>query len=309
MKKNICIILPGILLIILLLFPDEALSGSADGLLLWFHTVLPTLLPFLILTNLIIRLDAVVPLVRLVSPVFRILFSLSPYGSYALLTGLICGYPMGAKITADLLRSEHLSEKEASFLLGICNNVSPMFLLGYVITQSLQCPQHKYALLLFVYGTPLMYAFFTKPSRQNAQNHSLKVQKASVPFTFQIVDDSIMNGFETVTRIGGYIILFAIISKMATARLHAVTILKHSIIGFIEITNGIHSIGTSSVPVRWQLPLATAVITFGGLSGLAQTKSMIQQTSLSIRHYIITRIKLTVFATLAALVYCLLFIA
>ncbi len=30
--------------------------------------------------------------------VFRFLFGLSMYGSYALLLGLICGYPMGAKL-------------------------------------------------------------------------------------------------------------------------------------------------------------------------------------------------------------------
>lgn len=309
MKKKLYIIFPILLLILLLLFPDEALGGSADGLLLWFHTVLPTLLPFLILTNLIIRLDGVRPLCRFISPIFHTLFSLSPYGTYALVSGLICGYPMGAKITADLLRNGQLSHKEASYLLGICNNVSPMFLLGFVITQSLHCPEHKTALLLIVYGTPLLYAFFTKPSRQNTQNTSSSPSSKSVMPGFQIVDESIMNSFETITRIGGYIILFAIISKMVTAHLQAVTILKYCITGLVEITNGIHAIGSSSLPITWQLPLAAAFITFGGLSGLAQTKSMLLHTSLSIRNYIHTKICLTIIATVLSVIYSYLFIA
>ena len=39
------------LFILMLLFPQDAFKGASAGLLLWFHTVLPTLLPFIILSN------------------------------------------------------------------------------------------------------------------------------------------------------------------------------------------------------------------------------------------------------------------
>ena len=256
-----------------------------------------------------IRLDSISALCKGITPLFNHLFSLDAYGSYALLTGLICGYPMGAKITADLLREKKLSPSCAMYLFAVCNNVSPMFLLGYTITQSLQCQEHRYAMLLIIYGTPLIYAFFTKPSHHYAQNHVTPTAAARPAISFQMVDDSIMNGFETITRLGGYIILFAIISKMVTARLPAVTISKHLIIGLIEITNGIHSIGTSTLPMTWKIPLATCIISLGGLSGLAQTKSMIQGTSLSLRHYIHTKLRITVISTLVSVAYCQLFIA
>lgn len=326
MKKKLFLCFIFIFFLLLLCFPKEALEGSTNGLLLWFHTVLPTLLPFIILTNFIIRLDAVHILCRFFTPVCKRLFHTGSYGCYAMLTGFLCGYPMGAKIIADLLREEKLSTEEGNYLLGICNNASPMFVLGYVITQSLDCPEHKTALLLILYGTPVIYAFFTKPVRGFAQKANTKngtFYQTSLPssnnslcqnhtgsnrLTFQIIDESIMNGFETITRLGGYIILFAIIAKMATVHLHTVTILNHLLIGFIEITNGIHSIGTSKLSLQWQIPLCVAIVTLGGLSGLAQTKSMIQGTSLSITRYMYTKLIICCFSTIAAAVYCYLFI-
>lgn len=316
MKKKLFAAALLVFFLFLICFPSEATEGASNGLLLWFHTVLPTLLPFIILTNLLLRLDAIQVLCRFITPLFRPLFGLSSYGSYALVTGLLCGYPMGAKVTADLIRHGKLSLSEGNLLLPICNNVSPMFLLGYVITKTLDCPNHTPALLAIIYGTPLLYACCTNIIRHTAQKRPLSDSTANdhptstckAHLSFQLIDDSIMNGFETITRLGGYIILFAIISKMATARLHTVTILKSFLIGCIEITNGIHAIGSQPMNLKQQLPAAIAILTFGGLSGMAQTKSMIQNTPLSMRHYIITKCKLTAITTLAAYIYCLSFV-
>ncbi len=310
MKKKIFLCLIFAFFIVLLCFPKEALEGSTNGLLLWFHTVLPSLLPFIILTNFIIKLDAVHTLCRFVTPICQKLFHIDSYGCYAMITGFLCGYPMGAKTIAQLLRENKISSGEGNFLLGICNNASPMFFIGYIITESLDCPEHKVPLLLILYGIPLLYAFFTKPIHGFAQKAPAQTGRINqTHLTFQVVDDSIMDGFETITRLGGYIILFAIIAKMATARLHTVTILNHLLIGFIEITNGIHSIGTSNLSLQWQIPVAMAIVTVGGLSGLAQTKSMIQGTSLSLTGYMYTKLKLGGLTTLAAAVYCYLFVA
>lgn len=312
MKQKIIILCIFLFFFILLGYPKEAVEGSCNGLLLWFHTVLPTLLPFIILTNFIIKLDIVPYICRFFMPVFHRLFGVNTYGCYALIAGFLCGYPMGAKITADLVRDRHLSANEGNYLLSICNNASPMFFISFVIMQSLDASAHKPAMLLILYGTPLFYAFCTNPNRKNnkiPECKSIQPAQKPHPFTFQLIDDSIMNGFETITRLGGYIILFAIIAKMATAHLTTVTILRPLLIGFIEITNGIHALGYESLPLQYQLPLATAIISLGGLSGLAQTKSMIHGTPLSLSGYIRKKILLSCISTLLAVLYSLLFVA
>ena len=44
---------PGLLLALLFLFPQAAMQGVKDGLLLWTQAVLPALLPFFVVTSLL----------------------------------------------------------------------------------------------------------------------------------------------------------------------------------------------------------------------------------------------------------------
>ena len=100
--------------IYLLCFPQEAFQSSASGVTLWFFHVLPSLLPFMIFSDFFIHTGLVSVLLRKIKTVFRFLFGLSMYGSYALLLGLICGYPMGAKLTADLFREGKITKVKRS---------------------------------------------------------------------------------------------------------------------------------------------------------------------------------------------------
>lgn len=60
------------------------------------------------------------------------LTGLSGEGAYAFVLGLLCGYPMGAKLTADLYHAGKISRQESEYLLTFCNNPSPAFLVTYV---------------------------------------------------------------------------------------------------------------------------------------------------------------------------------
>ena len=44
---------------------------------------------------------------------------------------------MGAKVTADLVREQHISKEEGTYLLGFCNNVSPSFFINYICLKKL----------------------------------------------------------------------------------------------------------------------------------------------------------------------------
>lgn len=116
---------------LLLCCPSLALKGAESGLLLWFHTVLPTLLPFMLCSSAIVAFGAVPAITRPLAPLFSRL-SLSENGSYALMAGILCGYPMGPKTAADFLAAEEISTEEARYLLAVSAWPSPMFLAGYL---------------------------------------------------------------------------------------------------------------------------------------------------------------------------------
>ena len=89
----------------------------------------------MICSGVIVAMDAIRILTGPFKPILSGILSLSDQGSFCLMSGLLCGYPMGAKTTSDFLDQGRLSVREGKYLLAISNHPSPMFVLGYVMAQ------------------------------------------------------------------------------------------------------------------------------------------------------------------------------
>ena len=91
--SRFCLIKAAMLLFLccLLAFPSAALSGAKNGLLLWFNQVLPSLLPFLILSTLFLSTGLSDSIARKTAPILSPIFRCSPSGCYAVVVGLYAG--------------------------------------------------------------------------------------------------------------------------------------------------------------------------------------------------------------------------
>ena len=108
----------------------------------------------------------------------------------------------------------------------------------------------------------------------------------SAPFSFDVLDTCIMDSFDSITRVGGYIMLFSVITELAFLLPGAGGLLSVSLFSFLEITAGVPMLADlqASFPLRWVLIMALA--SFGGFCASAQTYSMIQGTGLKISAYL-----------------------
>ena len=150
-------------LLLLLTHPAALAQGCSRGLTLWYTAVLPSLLPFLFLSGLLMKTGLFHYLNRIYAPWISRLFGISREGCYAVLLGFLCGFPMGAKVIADLVRDQHISPQEGAYLLGFCNNVSPAFFLNYVCLLKLGYPSVPWGLVLLFYALPVLYGLVTRP--------------------------------------------------------------------------------------------------------------------------------------------------
>ncbi len=123
---------------LLLTYPKESLALSLTGLQLWFNRMVPTLLPFMILSGIMIRLNLTEHIVKIISPVLTPLLRISLNGLYAVAIGFLCGFPMGARVIAELYENHKLSKEEASYLLAFCNNIGPVYFISFVLPTD--CP-------------------------------------------------------------------------------------------------------------------------------------------------------------------------
>lgn len=295
------------LLLVLLISPKASLQGAELGLLLWFNVIFPTLLPFIIVSNLIINLHLTNAVSTLFYPFLHRILHVSRQGSYVTVLGLLTGLPVGAKACSDLVKENMISKAEGQYLLTFCNNASPMFILSYVSITTLGLPGKRYIFLLLIYLSAILtgfiYRFIHKKqmttfavSTKSEMVTQLSTQvetstKHSQPSArFVMVDTAIISGFDVLVKVGGYIILFSIISNVFLSIAPANNLLSYVIVGSIELTNGVNTIGGSLFPLTIKIALILSLTAFGGLSSVAQTKSVIDESGLSIKQYLLYKI-------------------
>ncbi|MFR7972751.1 MAG: sporulation protein [Lacrimispora saccharolytica] len=276
------------LLLYMLLFPKKVLADSLAGLDLWFHTVLPSLLPFMILSNVLIGANVVSRLMRPFSGFFRHVLGLSPEGGYAWLLGLFCGFPMGARLTGDMYRQHRISREEAGYLLTFANQSSPMFLSTYVVLHGLGDSTMTLPVFVIFYASAFLTSLvFRIRSRRFGLPPSKPKKEVPEQTSYgNLLDTSIMNGFEIITRLGGYIILFSILAGIVLqlpAPLHTAA---PFLSGLTEITTGIHTISGTTLPLQVKFTAIVCCTAFGGFSTVAQTSCMLNGTGLSIFTYL-----------------------
>lgn len=302
--------------ILMFLFPYASYKGASSGLMLWFLNVLPTLLPFIIISNLMIRINIAGKISHLLYPVVGRLFRVSPNGCYPILIGFLSGLPMGAKSTADLVTENKINRGEAQFLLSMCNNASPIFIMSYIAINQLKMPEIRLALFVIIYGSSILSAIIYRIY----QNHSKSIHSGtykvsaltrseyrSERFSFDILDTSIMNGFEVITKIGGYIIFFSILAQIINEIGPSSGLYKSISIGALEITTGIDQLCKIPMAKNIKIVLVSVLASFGGLSGVAQTKSVLGESGLSVKSYMFVKLLSAFVAMLLSILYVVLF--
>ncbi len=310
-----------LLFIVMLILPGEVFEGACSGLLLWFNSVLPTLLPFIIVSGLLIKTRAVDWIVRITGPVLCPVFGVTHYGSFAVITGFLCGYPMGSKVTCDLLKEGHISQGEARYLLSFCNNASPVFIISYLVLQNLSEEKLVYPALLILMGSPVLASFlfrrlwktkgstgdkvshFVDKSAISVDNPARHAENFSIPHGVEnIVDTCIMNGFEMITKVGGYIMLFSILMSLAERSGIKHFLFRFLLLPSLEITSGISLLCEGALSKQAAFFLCMTCTSFGGFCAAAQTSCMISGTGLSIKTYTIEKL---ITAMVTSLLCCL----
>ncbi|MDD7741065.1 MAG: sporulation protein [Fusicatenibacter sp.] len=306
MKRKGILFLILFLLLYLLLFPEEALKSSCVGVNLWFHTILPSLLPFLILSKILVDTGTIRTILHPLEPFFCYFFGLSAEGAYAWILGMFCGFPMGARLTAELYQKGRIEREEAEYLLTFSNHASPAFLSSYVVMNGFGSKEMLLPVFSILYLANLITCVCFRIVYHRFGTCSGRMPKKEVSKQISIgnlLDTSIMNGFEIITRLGGYIILFSIISGILMQLPNPFRFAALYLGGMIEITTGISNLSATGLSYSQKTIAILMCTAFGGLSTVAQTNAMIQESHLSIYVYLKGKLVCTVLTGLLGLLF------
>ncbi|MGN1146802.1 MAG: hypothetical protein ACI4TB_00170 [Lachnospiraceae bacterium] len=256
----------------------------------------------MILSAIMIRQNLTESFAGILYPAFTP-FQLSRNCVYCIILGFLCGFPMGARTIAGLYEKKCLNRKEASFLLAFCNNIGPVYYISFLLPVTGLLSSEKMPVLLFgMYGIPLLYGLFLRytgfllPEGSFSPDKTISQSLHVEPFSDSL-DSAMQSSIAGITTLGGYMVLFNLLNLFPHALFLLFGIAPHEgILALLncglEITSGISRIGTSA-------PLAVLIILpLGGLSCIAQTKSAVMSTDLSMGNYLLHKSIQTVLTAL-----------
>ena len=297
-SKNIGIIL---LFFVMLLFPAAVFEGASNGLLLWFQIVLPTLFPFLLISNLLFATGGLHVIADTLGKSLSVLFHVSKSSSFAIVAGFLCGYPMGAKTSADLVKRGYISRDEGEYLLSFCNNISPVFIINFITAKTMDRQDMILPTVLISLLTPVIVSLFTR------RIYHFEIQKGETKdflqnWDFDEIDKSIMDSFETLIKVGGYIMLFSVfLVLLQKIAIH--TTVYSCLLSTLEMTNGIVLLGKMQLPFGIKYSAILGLASFGGWCSAAQTKCVVQDTGFRTGFYIIEKLAAALTASLLSMIY------
>lgn len=274
LKRNFLTVLFIFFTLGLLIFSNSNLPAVKNGLELWVTSVIPSLFPFFVATELLQNTSIISYLGHLLDRFMKPIFNISGEGAFCFIMGLISGYPVGAKIACDFRKNGICSKEECERLLSFTNNSGPLFVLGTV-----GILMYKNStiglLLLFTHvlasiTVGIIFRFWKKSNNSKDYKSFSKSNKKVLNNTVslsnlgEILSKSITSSISTILLIGGFIVIFAsIISILKSSGILNMLItfinplfsalnIDSSFIGplltgFLEITSGISSISNIAV--------------------------------------------------------------
>nr|WP_308418979.1 sporulation integral membrane protein YlbJ [Virgibacillus oceani]GGG69914.1 sporulation integral membrane protein YlbJ [Virgibacillus oceani] len=321
----------------ILKFPMDATEASIRGLTLWWEKVFPTLLPFFVIAELLLGFGVVKFIGILCEPIMRPIFNVPGVGSFAWVMGMASGYPTGAKISARLREENQITQIEGERLVSFTNASSPLFIFGVISVGFFV--DEKLGILLAVchyLGNALVgicMRFHGRTHEQNTQ-HSTK-QKISIMKALQemhrtrlndprpigqVLGEAVLNAVKTLVMVGGFIIIFSVITKLLfligvtpflakgfQSFFHLLSLpidlALPFLSGLFEITIGGSMISHEATDnLLAQLVVVSFILAFHGFSVQAQVASIIANTDIRFTPYFFARFLHGLFASLLTII-------
>lgn len=259
---------------LLIAFSSNAKSGAFNGLEMAGRIVIPSLLPLLIIINLISNAETKNIIEKILAPFTEKILRLPRNTGSAVFFGLIGGYPTGALLTESLYKNEDIDSETAKRLLRFNVNGGAAFIITATGTAILK--NQKAGIILFASTTAaaLLIAFLSsfRYKKINLPNPSY----CTLPFG-EALNKSTEHSIKAVLHITAYIILFSAVSNILT--------IPQPFMPIFEITNGI----VENYRI-FTLPELAGLLSFAGLCIHFQLLSIIKKIGMHYFDFFIWRI-------------------
>lgn len=271
-------------------FSSDCIPETRNALYNFFDTVFPTMFPFYVLSAIITSCSAFQKITRPLNPLFRI-YRLPPESISAIFLGLLCGFPVGAKVICDLHNKNLITKREAALLASFTNNAGPIFTISIIGGTFLQ--NKTYGLFIWLCTTLsslitglILCRLCLNKEKKTLSNYVLNKTKIDVT-------KAILSGLNTALYVGAVIIFFASITSLLKKIPFISNSTYISIYSFLELTGGLKAMtsfmmnSTHKMPSYVYCAIISAITAWSGICIHLQVCGILKSSGISSKYYLI----------------------
>ena len=281
--------------LLLLLRSDIAIEYMNKGLKLCVYTVIPSLFPFMVISELIVSSGIGTLLLRPISKPLKQLFRLPEDGCCTVILGMLCGFPVGAKCAVSALERGMLTREEAERILLFSSNPSSAFLINAVGVSL--WGNRRFGTWLWIVSLISQLAvgllFTHLPHKKEGKNLSsdTSYQTASLSGG-KLFTEAVRSSCFSMLLICAYVIFFSALVGTLNLMLEqfgATATLKAILFGVFELSGGMSAAAALSVPLVGAMLCAFAA-GWSGLSVHCQLLSICDGHGLHLKRYLVAKL-------------------
>ncbi|MDD2446550.1 MAG: sporulation integral membrane protein YlbJ [Tissierellia bacterium] len=312
--------------------PNQSINSAREGLNLWFNLLIPSLYPFIFITDLLVSFGIINSITKYFDPLMVSIFNVPGIGAFPFSMSIMSGYPIGARLTSKLRKERYISKIDADRLISFSSTSGPLFILGTVLIGMMGGPNVSALMIIPHYlgaiTVGVIFRFYkrkdslisTNNYQYNNRSHLDKeaLENKSVG---SLIYKSIKDSMESIISIGGFVIIYSVIIDIllsfqlfnslvgVISQLTSIdaNIIKGIIAGIIEMTNGCEIISNLNIDLIIKVIILNLIIGWGGFSIHSQALSFISSTDISPKIYLISKFLHGIFSAIYTYVLYLLF--
>lgn len=245
-------------------------------------SVLPSMLPYFFFTKLLTGTGCVGSLTSTVGKPLGKAWGNSPVAAYPFLMSLLSGYPVGARVLADLYEKGMLSKEEAARAASFCSTSGSMFVLGSVGAVILGDPKASVVILVTHYVAAFLNGLFYRGKVRDVNLSAVPMSPQSGAALSEAMYESVFS----LALVGGFIAVANLLGDMFfdLLSLTGVTLAGKTtgalLYSVFEVTRGCVEFAALGMGRVWTAALCASAIGFGGLSVLLQSLAFLGKTGL-----------------------------
>ena len=280
---------------------ETILNSVSFSLTIWKNNIFPSLFPFFVLSEIMIKYGMTEFVGNLLKPFMNKLFKIKSTAAFVFVMSILSGNPANAKYTRELYLNKDLNKNEATKILCFSCFANPLFILGTVSLLFLNNKEVGLLLLLCHYTGNIIIGLLLRnyyPSPKEKEKVSLikainamhqKRLKNKESFG-EIITNSILHSIDTLLLILGVMTMCLVITTIIDNNLNLNSVLQSLLNGGVEMTQGLKYISMEDIPLKLKCVLSVMILSFGGLSVHMQIVSILSDTKIKYLPFLLSRI-------------------